>query len=312
MNANNRLAVAVTTLCLVAICNLTRATWADESDLSSELRLATKRATEETHLLRYKFAQGETIRWKVQQLGTTEATVRGNTQTSKMLLVSTKQWTVTEVDDEGNATFVHSVADVDMWQKVSGRPEIRYNSQTDEKPPLEYVHVAKTVGVPITTVKVSPNGKVLERDKAPLQANSGLGEIVLPLPVEPVKIGQDWHISNEIHVRRKDGKVLRVKTRLVYTLESVKTGLATISVKTEVVTPVNDPAVKSQLVQQLTNGELKFDVDAGRLVFQQIDWDETVVGFSGDNSLMKYLARFTEELLPVNQTASKPVEPKVR
>ena len=82
--------------------------------------------------------------------------------------------------------------------------------------------------------------------------------------------------------------------------------MATISVKTEVVTPVNDPQIKSQLVQQLTNGEVKFDMDAGRVVSRAIDWDETVVGFSGDDSLMKYLARFTEDLLPAEGVAQKP------
>ena len=91
---------------------------------------------------------------------------------------------------------------------------------------------------------------------------------------------------------------MRMKTRIGLHAQSVKTGVATISVKTEVLTPVNDPQIKSQLVQQLTNGELKFDIDAGRVLSQQIDWDETVVGFSGDDSLMKYLARFTEELSP--------------
>ena len=34
-------------------------------------------------LLRYKFAPGETIRWRVVHLGTTETKISGNTQTSR-------------------------------------------------------------------------------------------------------------------------------------------------------------------------------------------------------------------------------------
>jgi hypothetical protein len=190
-----------------------------------------------------------------------------------------------------------------MWQKVSDRQEVSYNSETDETPPPEYMHVAKSVGVPIATVTVSPSGEVLERDKTPRQWNSGLGEIALPLPDDPIEVGDTWRLPNEVRVRRRDGKQLRIKIRLLYTLKSVKTGVATISVKTEVVTPVNDPQVKSQLVQQLTNGEVKFDIDAGRVLAQRMDWDETVVGFSGPDSLMKYLARFTEELIPAEAVA---------
>ena len=286
---------------------------AGDEDFSVELAAATKRATGETYLLRYRFAKGEMIRWKVRHLGTTEATVRGATQTSKMRAISTKQWEVTDVDSQGNATFVYTVTDVDMWQKISGRPEVRYNSETDKSPPSEYVQVAKSVGVPIATVSVTPSGKVLQRNKAPTQTHSGLGNIIMPLPVEPVRIGASWHVSNEIRVRSdKTGRAERVKTRIVYTLDEVKTGLATINVRTELVTPVDDPAIKSQLVQQLTNGEIEFDLDAGRIYSQQIDWDETVVGFSGDNSVMKYLAHFTEELVGGDVTAGRSTGGKVR
>ncbi len=313
MKADSRRLVLFSAIGLLALGVSSVQSWATDEPLSSELAAAKKWAAEETHLLRYKFTAGESITWKVRHLGTTEATVRGNTQTSKMRALSTKQWQVTDVDDEGNTTFVYSVANVDMWQKISGRPEVSYNSETDKTPPREYLQVAKSVGVPIATVKVSPSGKVIERDKAPVQANSGLGEIIMPLPVEPVKAGESWHVANEIRVRtEKNGRVERIKTRLVYTLQAVKTGVATISVRTEIVTPVDDPSIKSQLVQQLTNGEVKFDVDAGRVLSQHVDWDETVVGFSGDDSLMKYLARFTEELVTADATAEKPAEAEIR
>ena len=139
--------------------------------------------------------------------------------------------------------------------------------------------------------------------------NLGLGEIAIPLPAEPVKIGQQWQTSSEIPVRRQDGTKKRIKTRMVYTLKSVKTGVATIEVKTEVVTPVNDPQIQSQLVQQITDGEIRFDVDGGRILSREIGWDETVVGFKGHDSLMKYLARFTEELQPAAETAQQPAAP---
>jgi len=284
----------------------------DEQGLQSVLVKAKEHALQETHQLRYKFTEGEVLQWEVRHLGTIEATVRGNTQTTKMRTVSTKQWKIVDVDDEGNATFVYSLLDVDMWNKVSDRQEVRYNSETDDQAPPEYVHIAKTVGVPIDTVTISPSGQILDRETRAVHDKFGLGKICIPLPVEPVEIGQQWHLSNELFVKRQDGQRLRVKTRLVYQLEAVKTGVATISVKNEVITPVHDPQIKSQLVQQLTDGQLKFDVDAGRVISQQIDWDETVVGFSGDNSLMKYLARFTEELIPRDKTAEKPADSAVR
>jgi hypothetical protein len=151
----------------------------------------------------------------------------------------------------------------------------------------------------------------LKRSDSKKSTSFGLGDIAIPMPETPVKVGNRWSTTEEIRVREADGRVKRIKTRLIYKLEKVQTGVATISVDTEVLTPVNDPKVKSQLVQQLTSGEVKFDMIAGRPLSRQIDWDETVVGFNGADSMMKYLARFTEELLPGDSTANTDAGPEL-
>ncbi|MEO1616968.1 MAG: hypothetical protein AAFV88_14020, partial [Planctomycetota bacterium] len=58
---------------------------------------------------------------------------------------------------------------------------------------------------------------------------------------------------------------------------------------------------------QLSNGIIKFDLDAGHMISRELSWDETVVGFQGPNSLMEYRARMTETLTDeVIRTARKP------
>jgi hypothetical protein len=98
---------------------------------------------------------------------------------------------------------------------------------------------------------------------------------------------------------------------LKYRLEKVQAGVATISVKTEILTPIDDAALKSQLVQQLSNGSIRFDLDAGRLLSKQLDWTENVIGFNGPESNMKYLARFTEKLAE-NQKVARKAKPKIQ
>ena len=156
--------------------------------------------------------------------------------------------------------------------------------------------MAETVGKPLTTVTINTAGEILKKDSDSPRINFGLGDIVMLLPPKPVHSGSRWYEPAEIQVRHPDGRVERIKIRKLYTLEKVQTGVATIQVKTEVLTPINEPRIQSQLMQQLTNGTIKFDVDAGRVIAKQIDWDESVVGFNGAESMMKYLARFTEEL----------------
>ena len=260
------------------------------------------------YLLRYKFAKGEQVEWKVVHLGTTETKIQGNTQTSKSRSVSTKVWRVADVDAEGNFTFSHTVTNVNMWQQLSDRPEVRYNSETDTEIPAEYQQVAKTVGVPLATVTITPKGEIVDREGTKANEKFGVGGIVMLLPDKPVKADSRWYEPSELQTRLPDGRVKKIKIRKNYTLKKVQTGVATIAVKTEVLTPVNDARIESQLVQQLTDGTIKFDVDAGRVISKEMNWDETVVGFNGADSMMKYLARFTEELLAPDRTANKPKE----
>ena len=290
------------TLMLVAVLLFTSVARAEDS------ATAAKDAASATYLLRYKFSPGEQVRWKVVHLGTTETTIQGNTQTSKSRSASTKVWKVSQVDESGETTFVHSVDNVDMWQKLSDRPELRYNSEKNAEVPAEYEHVAKTVGVPLATVKISAKGDIISRDTPTPNASFGVGGIVMLLPEKPVKIGSTWYEPAELRHRLPDGRVKRVKIRKLYELLKVQTGVATISVETEVLTPVNDARIQSQLVQQLTAGTMKFDLDAGRVLSKQLDWDETVIGFNGADSLMKYLARFTEELLPAEARTAQRVK----
>jgi hypothetical protein len=125
-------------------------------------------------------------------------------------------------------------------------------------------------------------------------------------------VGSSWFESSEIRVRLPDQRVKRIKTRKLYTLDKVQTGVATISVKTEVLTPVHEAQVKAGLIQQLTEGKIKFDIDAGRVLSKQLDWDETVVGFNGADSMLKYLARITEEILPSAGSTVDNTQPAAR
>ncbi len=272
-------------------------------DLTSQLKAASKQvAGEQTFLLQYRPEKGQTIRWKVVHLVTVDTKIRGSEQTAKTRSVSQKAWRVTDVDAEGNVTVVLTIEHVDMWQSLSGRQEVRYNSRTDAVPPREYEAVAKSIGVPLATVTFNRHGRVLKRDSSQPQFNAGLGELTIPLPEQPVKLGAKWNVPEEVSVRLEDGRVQRIKTRLLYSLDKVETGVATIGVKTEILTPVSDPKVHSQIVQRMTNGSLKFDLEAGRLLSKQVDLDETVVGFSGADSVMQYLARLTEDVQSVGDT----------
>jgi hypothetical protein len=230
-------------------------------------------------------------------------------ETASTRVVSTKQWKIVRIEPTGNIVFENSVEHVDMWQSTTGRQEVRYNSATDKTPPPGHEHIAATLGKVLSVVTMDKNGRILSRDDKQKQFNPGIGDLTIPFPAEPVKIGGTWSIPNEVRVNLEDGTVKKVATRQQYKLDKVEAGVATITVQTHVLTPVNDPKVQSQLVQRLQSGTIKFDIDAGRLIHKQMDLDESVFGFNGPDSHMQYLARFTEEPATAEGATAKADKP---
>jgi hypothetical protein len=271
-----------------------------------EKSAARKEAPAAKHLLRYKFLPGEIIRWQVEHRAQVRTTVSGTTQTAETYSGSVKVWQVSNVGPKGEATFVHSVESIDMRQKLTGRQEVTYNSQTDATAPPGFEAAAKSVGVPLSIITLDPRGKIVRREQKQSQPNSQ-AQITLPLPEQAVATGDQWDQASDIELPQKDGSVKTIKTRQRFTLTGVESGVATIHVETQVLTPIHDPAIEAQLIQHETEGNVRFDIDQGRVISQQTDLDRHVVGFQGEASSLHYVTRFVEKLLPKQQaTAARP------
>jgi hypothetical protein len=275
--------------------------------VSSCLALAAVAGEAEKVALRYKFHPNETIRWQVQQRSMVRATVSRSTQSTETLSNSVNVWRVFRVQPDGSVTFEQSVEWVDMRQTLSGRGEVRYDSRTGAKPPQGFEDAAKSVGVPLSVITMDAQGKVLHRkDRAKKPQAPGAaadsttpneGWITIPLPMGSVPVGHAWSIPEDIEVPLPSGAVKKIKAVQKFVLEEVKTGVAVIRVSTEVLTPITDAAIESQLIQREAAGAVRFDIDAGRIISEQMDIDKNVVGFHGDASSIHYVNRFSEHLL---------------
>jgi len=271
-------------------------------------------ADAEKYTLRYHFRPGETVRWEVEHRSKVRTTVSGTTEAVETLTTSLKAWRITEVRPDGTATFQHSFEWIDMRNNLSGPDQTRYNSRTDATPPPGFEDAAKRVGIVLSTVTIDAKGKVRHRHDAKPRPGGGPqkspdqgdGWMTIPLPEEPVAVGHTWSLPLDIEIPLPGGGVKKIKAVQQFTLDEVKTGVATILVSTDILTPITDPAIEAQLVQRETAGKVRFDIDAGRIIGQQMDIDKRVVGFRGDASSIHYLNRFSEQLVPEEvRTAGK-------
>ena len=257
------------------------------------------------YTLKCALSAGEQLHYEVTHVAKTKTRIKGAEDVTQSHTISKRHWDVTK--HEGDAmTFDHVIDGVQMTQKQNESDEIQWDSSSGEEAPDMFSVVAGQIGQKLTTITVNPQGQETDRTDhgAGSKSKLGMGSLTLALPEQPIAIGETWAVPREVKTKTEEGQVKTIKIRELYTLEKVRTGVATLSIKSQTLTPISDESIKAQVVQQLSNGEIRFDIDNGRMISKQLDWDETVVGFNGPNSLMEYRARMTEKLVDgVTRTA---------
>jgi hypothetical protein len=271
-----------------------------------------------TYDLRYKLATGDVLRYDVKHRASFRTTIDKTTQEAQTKTDSVKLWKITDVLPNGDMEIVNVVDHVRMVHQLPEREPVDYDSREDKTPPPGFEDTARAIGVPLSVVRINAAGKVLRRDVKLQQQNVEEDTpIVVRLPDKPVTIGETWDDSFDVKVSLENGGTKTIQTRRRHKLAGVKSGIATIEVTYQVLSPI-DPFIESQLVQRLMEGEVKFDIASGRVASQQMDIDKRILGFAGPTSSMHYVTRMEEKIVTakpevaVKQPAPKKAKPTAR
>lgn len=247
--------------------------------------------------LEYRFHTGDRIDMEVRHRALTETTIGSTRQSAETATDSRKTWHVVAVDDDGRATLEQSVDEVRMTSRTSDRGEISWSSSDTSPPPPGYETVRQSLGVPLTRLVVDRAGRIIERhDLRPISpANTG-DLVVVPLPDEPVTVGKHWTVPDELVIEAPHAGRKAVRTRLRYHVDAIHDGIATISVDTTVLTPIDDPRLEARLLERIWDGTIRFDIEQGRVRSRSTTTDRRVVGFEGPQSSVRYKASLEEEI----------------
>jgi hypothetical protein len=252
----------------------------------------------EKYLLRYRFLKSEVLKWEVTHLLKVQTQIQGTREDIETASRSIKIWTVKDVDKEGIAVIEHLVERAKMQKRQTGLPDISYNSDKDTTPSDDFMSVAGNIGVPLARISFDPMGNVKKRLQLVPYADSVFEDkVLMTFPEEPVAVGETWKSNFDIPLPQPGGTVRMIRARQIFTLKEVKTGIATIEFRTEILTPTaSEPKIEDQLLGRMVQGTLRLDLDDGRLLSRQSEVIQSVIGFEGTSSNKQYRLRLTEEL----------------
>ena len=268
-------------------------------------------ADPQTYQLRFQFTAGQTWQFVSQndaafvvEYAQAKDTV---THTSMFL----RHLTVVGVNPDGTADVELMLDRAYMTAKNAGVNSL-YNSEDVEHIPTEFARVHDSIGKP-TKARLSPLGKVIPIENVKSAVDQI--ELLFQLPEQPIAIGATWKERFEVNVPLNDeGKLFRsLKMERRFELQGVENGIATISLVTVCMSPLNDPFQESQLLQRQPNGTLKFDITKGTLVDRQLEIDDKVVGHQGPGSALTVHVIKVDQLIDAERARridlSKPIVP---
>lgn len=251
--------------------------------------LSTANAEETEHLLRYKFEPGQVIRYRASIYDDYDVSIGGADDQPHSHADSIKQYEVIRVADDGTATIelMYEWARMDIAQNGGAAT---WDSRTGDDPGVLFEGMSKIVGKRHLRLQVTPNGEIshvqpLLNEKQ--SAEDVTADFLIPLPHEPIKVGAIWKREDSVPLKVPGSPQLRQDFRIQrrYFLRSVDKGVATIDLKTKVLTPVNDPQFELQLHRRQPTGEIRIDLNRGILLSRTLTQKAQVVNFSGPSRL---------------------------
>lgn len=257
-----------------------------------------------TYVLKYHFKPGQVLDYQSKQSSNFNTTIQGQSFKTTSELHMVKRWKVLDVSEDRFASIEVTNLEIRM-RSNDGTKTIDVDSLDPKKQPAEFANLLSMVGKPLGVVTVSPAGAVSEVKRL-IEANGvdlGLGSLFLPLPEEPVAIGDQWQRNYTLKVVQASQAVKEFTMLQKYTLEGVEGEIATVRYKTVLIDPINDPQLEVHLVQQQPAGTFEFDLQRGIVVAHSQDLEKTVVGCFGPGTAMELAIHFRERLKPVAPTA---------
>lgn len=285
-----------------------------QDDTDAAIKRATANmARQQKYDLRYKLKVGDVHRWSTEHSESSRTQMAGETDEQSSRALAKVGWEVTAVDSQNRITFMFKIDSVDMWQQKNEEEPISFNSETDESAPIDYDIFQQCVGTDVTKTVITPKGHVLDRQDYVPQAKIGMSKMtILPLPKNPVSIGHQWYMPGSLSAKDEDGVMKHLETRVHYTLDKVVKGNAYIRFQTEVLTPLESPRIRSQILQNLAQGFAVFDIERGLVVRREVTWNEKVQGFQGAGSYLKYTANFTERFVDMEAEKARLAKTKIK
>ncbi len=276
---------------------------------------------EPAHQLVYKFKSGQFLHYELSDRAELTTQTAENQSRAVQQTHCMKSFRVVSTDENGGATIEPVVEHVRMASQTGDKAIVGYDSTKNEVAPKGFENLASTIGRPLARFHVAANGRLLKVtllvDDVPKNFSEAAEKtdpainFLVVFPEQAIKVGDKWSEKFETKVSAASvGSQLQRELGLIRVFELIKVEdeVATIRFRTSLRTPINDPEILRQTVQQTPSGTIEFDLKNGRLLSRSLKIDEKVIGAFGAQTLLNAQGEMIEKLILPKTTAKAATE----
>lgn len=219
---------------------------------------------------RFRWQSGQVMLYRTEHNTANSFVVGEDKGETKTRVQSIKRWQVMDVDSAGVATLQMSLQALFFETTTPSGEQFVFDSAHPDKNTPELRKQYDYIGQPLVVLRIDGQGKVIEVKEARPEYSAAKYEsdpaFKLLLPAEPLKAGLSWEHNYQMVLGPPygtgDEKYAAVKR---YTCKDVAGSLATINLTTEMKSAPAAQEDQVPLWQMMPEGEVVFDVEAGRL-----------------------------------------------
>ncbi len=262
--------------------------------------VAVSAAAAQTAPWQFRPPVGQPLTYRVEHITSVTEVAGGNktVTTTKVNLVKTWKNAGTDIGKPGVKMVLTLNALRLETAKPSGEVLLFDSEHPDKSTPALREQLGKLVGQVMAVVRLDPSGRVMEvieskQGSASRFENEPPFQVVLPGAAPTA--GQGWERTYRLTLDPPQGTGEKFDAVQKYVCKEIKDGKATIGLTTQVKNLPASPLDQVPLHQAQPEGEIVFDIEAGRLHSSQLKIDKELKGLQGEGSSYHFESLFTEQ-----------------
>ncbi len=250
--------------------------------------------------VRFKWQANQTLTYKVsQQTAVRETTLDEKTEKpvtteARTTLTLVKKWTVKGVDANGVGTLEMTITEMkNEFRRPDGSSVV-----LDSANPEDAKGMAGFLNVAVVTVKVDPQGKLLDVKEAKAGSATRLHAELpfrLTLPDAGPTAGQKWDRTFTMKLDPPLGTGESYEFTQQYAHSATKDGLMIADVSTTLKAPPKTLAERVPLVPMLWEGQVYFNVAAGKYHAARLKVKAELPNHHGEGTKFEYESIYSED-----------------